>query len=157
MDGTFKYFDQAFDDAFESVTNNIGGPFGAVIVKDGNIIGRGVNKVISQNDPTAHAEIMAIRDACRNIGHYDLAGSTLYSTCEPCPMCLSAIYWANIQTVYYCSTRSDAEAIGFRDNHIYEELNLPADQRSIRFLKTENPKGEKLFRSWIEKEDKILY
>ncbi|MCK9423554.1 MAG: nucleoside deaminase [Bacteroidales bacterium] len=157
MDGSVKYFDQAFDDAFESVKNNIGGPFGAVIVKDRNIIGRGVNMVFSQNDPTAHAEIMAIRDACRNTGHFDLAGAILYSTCEPCPMCLSAIYWANIQTVYFCSTRSDAEAIGFRDNHIYEELNLPLDKRSIKFQKIDNPKGDALFRSWADKEDKTLY
>lgn len=157
VDKPVKYLDQAFEDALQSVKNNIGGPFGAVIVKDGKLIGRGVNMVISQKDPTAHAEIMAIRDACKNIGHFDLAGASLYSTCEPCPMCLSAIYWANIQTVYFCSTRSDAEAIGFRDNHIYEELNLPIDQRRIKFLKTDSNKGDTLFRVWMEKEDKTLY
>jgi tRNA(Arg) A34 adenosine deaminase TadA len=157
MDGTLKFIDLAFDDAFESVKNNLGGPFGAVIVKDGKIIGRGVNQVISQNDPTAHAEVMAIRDACNNIGHFDLTGAILYSTCEPCPMCLSAIYWANIQKVYYCSTRKDAEAIGFRDKHIYEELNLPMEKRRIRFLKIDNPKGDSLFRSWMDKSDKTLY
>ena len=157
MDLTKKFFDQAFNDAFEAVRNNIGGPFGAVIVKDGRIIGRGVNQVTSQNDPTAHAEVMAIRDACRQIDHYDLDGAVIYTTCEPCPMCLSAIYWANIQTVYYCSSRRDAEAIGFRDNRIYEELNLPPDLRSVRFQKLENPRAESLFRSWVNKSDKTPY
>ena len=157
MDGVSQYLDQAFDDAIESVKNNHGGPFGAVIVRDGKIIGRGVNRVISENDPTAHAEVMAIRNACKNIGHFDLTGATIFTTCEPCPMCLSAIYWANIQEVYYCSTRKDAESIGFRDNHIYEELNLPVEERKIHFVKIGNPKSEALFKLWLDKVDKVSY
>ena len=97
-----NFMNAAFDEAFHSVRNNIGGPFGAVVVLNGLVIGKGGNRVSSQNDPTAHAEIVAIRDACRKIESFDLTGAVLYATCEPCPMCLSAIYWANIQSVYYC-------------------------------------------------------
>jgi len=152
-----KYLMEAFDEAFRSVEGNIGGPFGAVIVKDGIVIGKGVNRVTSRNDPTAHAEIEAIREAAKNIHDFNLSGAILYSTCEPCPMCLSAIYWANITGVYFCSTRHDAEAIGFRDNHIYEELNLLPDQRSIFFRKIDHPIAVKLSRTWSEKKDKKPY
>ena len=147
----------AFDEAFHSVRNNVGGPFGAVVLMDGKIIGKGGNRVSSQNDPTAHAEIVAIRDACRNIQNFDLAGAILYTTCEPCPMCLSAIYWANIRAVYYVSTRHQAEAIGFKDNHIYEELNLNPSVRRIAFVQLDHPKAIELFREWTEKNDKIPY
>jgi len=147
----------AFDEAFHSVRNNVGGPFGAVVLMDGKIIGKGGNRVSSQNDPTAHAEIVAIRDACRNIQNFDLAGAILYTTCEPCPMCLSAIYWANIRAVYYVSTRYQAEAIGFKDNHIYEELNLNPSERRIAFVQLDHPKAIELFREWTEKNDKIPY
>ena len=157
MEAIETYLDEAFSEAFHSVRNNVGGPFGAVVVLDGKIIGRGGNRVSSQNDPTAHAEIVAIRDACRNIQNFDLAGADLYATCEPCPMCLSAIYWANIQSVYYCSTRHDAASIGFKDNHIYEELNLPPEQRKISFLHVSHPLSVDLFREWSEKNDKIPY
>ena len=151
------HLNEAFDEAFHSVRNNIGGPFGAVVVMDGKVIGKGGNRVSSQNDPTAHAEMVAIRDACRNIKNFDLAGAVLYSTCEPCPMCLSAIYWANIGAVHYCSTRLDAASIGFRDNHIYEELNLPPEQRKINFEHVRHPMAADLFREWGEKNDKIPY
>ena len=147
----------AFDEAFHSVRNNVGGPFGAVVLMDGKIIGKGGNRVSSQNDPTAHAEIVAIRDACHNIQNFDLAGAILYTTCEPCPMCLSAIYWANIRAVYYVSTRHQAEAIGFKDNHIYEELNLNPSERRIAFVQLDHPKAIELFREWTEKNDKIPY
>jgi guanine deaminase len=151
------YLNEAFDEAFLSVRYNIGGPFGAVVVMHGNIIGRGGNRVITLNDPTAHAEIVAIREACKTIGNFDLTGAVLYTTCEPCPMCLSAIYWANIHAVYYGSTRFEAEAIGFKDNHIYEELDIPAEERLIPFKKLENTKAAELFLEWDEKKDKITY
>ncbi len=152
-----KYLNEAFDLAYQSIRNNIGGPFGAVVVMDGKIIGKGGNRVISQNDPTAHAEIVAIREACRNISNFDLSGAVLYATCEPCPMCLSAIYWANIKEVYYCSTRYQAEAIGFRDNHIYEEMNLLPEERTLSFHQVTHPEAAGLFREWTEKQDKMPY
>jgi guanine deaminase len=152
-----NYLNEAFNEAFNSVRKNVGGPFGAVVVLNGKVIGKGGNRVSSQNDPTAHAEIVAIRDACQNIGNFDLTGAILYATCEPCPMCLSAIYWANIHSVYYCSTRHDAASIGFRDNHIYEELNLLPAQRKINFLHVQNPIADDLFGEWAEKTDKTLY
>jgi tRNA(Arg) A34 adenosine deaminase TadA len=157
MQGIENYMNEAFHEAFHSVRNNIGGPFGAVVVMDGNVIGKGGNCVSSQNDPTAHAEIVAIRDACQNIKNFDLTGAVLYATCEPCPMCLSAIYWANIHTVYYCSTRIDAASIGFKDNHIYEELNLLPEQRTIGFQQVGHPMAGKLFREWTGKTDKTPY
>ncbi len=157
MEMTESIMNEAFDAAFHSVRNNIGGPFGAVVTMDGRVIGKGGNRVSSQNDPTAHAEIVAIRDACTNLKSFDLAGAVIYSTCEPCPMCLSAIYWANIRSVFYVSTRYDAEAIGFKDNHIYEELNLPPSERRIGFMKVDHPKGAELFSEWTEKNDKIPY
>ncbi|MEI7500083.1 MAG: nucleoside deaminase [Bacteroidota bacterium] len=157
MESIEAYLNEAFDEAFQSVRSNIGGPFGAVIVMDGKIIGKGGNRVSSQNDPTAHAEIVAIRDACQNIKNFDLTGSILYSTCEPCPMCLSAIYWANIKAVYYCSTRYDADAIGFKDSHIYEELTIQPENRKIKFIKISHTKAIELFREWTEKADKISY
>lgn len=152
-----EYFDLAFEQAFNSVRNNIGGPFGAVIVKDGAIIGKGGNRVISSHDPTAHAEIVAIRDACNTLETFDLTGADIYTTCEPCPMCLSAIYWANISRVFYCLTRHDAAGIGFRDSHLYEELPLDPADRKIPFLKTEHPSGKALFSEWMQKMDKVPY
>jgi tRNA(Arg) A34 adenosine deaminase TadA len=157
MNAHENYMNSAFDEAFHSLRNNIGGPFGAVVVMNGEVIGKGGNQVSSHNDPTAHAEIVAIRDACRNQGTFDLSGAVLYATCEPCPMCLSAIYWASIKAVYYCSTRLDAASIGFKDNHIYEELNLMPEQRSIDFLRVANPLAVKLFSEWTAKGDKIPY
>ena len=152
-----NYLNIAFEEAFKSLRTNIGGPFGAVVVKDGKIIGIGGNQVISQNDPTAHAEIVAIREGCRNISNFDLSGAAIYATCEPCPMCLSAIYWANIKEVYYCLTRFQAEDIGFRDNHIYEEMNLLPEERTLSFHQVSHPEAARLFREWTEKQDKMLY
>jgi len=150
-------FNEAFDLAFRSVRNNLGGPFGAVVVLDGKIIGKGGNQVISQNDPTAHAEIVAIRDACKNIRNFDLSGAVIYATCEPCPMCLSAIYWSNIKEVYYSSTRYQAASIGFKDNHIYEEMNLSPEKRTVSFHHVGHPDADKIFREWMEKQDKMPY
>ena len=115
-----EYMKLAKDLSLENLKTNAGGPFGAVIVKDNKIIGKGSNNVLKNNDPTAHAEIMAIRDACMNIGSYDLTGCTLYTSCYPCPMCLSAIIWSNIKEVYYGNTKEDADNIGFRDKFIYD-------------------------------------
>lgn len=151
------YLNEAFNLAYQSLRTNTGGPFGAVVVKDGKIIGKGGNRVISQNDPTAHAEIVAIREACRNISNIDLSGATIYATCEPCPMCLSAIYWANIKEVFYCLTRLQAEAIGFKDNHIYKEMNLSPEERAVSFHQVSHPEAARLFREWTEKQDKMLY
>lgn len=118
-----KFIQIAKENGDRGVKANEGGPFGAVVVdKEGNIVGNGNNKVLSSNDPTAHAEIVAIRDACKNLNTYDLSGCTLYISCEPCPMCLSAIIWSNIKEVYYACTRKDAAEIGFRDDAIYEYL-----------------------------------
>ena len=118
-----KYMEIAKNEAFEGFTNNEGGPFGAVITdKEGNIIAQGHNMVLKNNDPTAHAEITAIRDACKKLNTYDLSSYVLYTSCEPCPMCLSAIIWANIKEVYYACTKEDAAKIGFRDDLIYEYL-----------------------------------
>jgi len=121
-----RYMEEADRLAAENLRTNHGGPFGAVVVRDGEIIGRGNNHVLANNDPTAHAEVMAIRDACKNISNYDLSGCELYTSCYPCPMCLSAIIWSNIRRVYYGNTKEDAAAIGFRDDFIYQYLgSLP--------------------------------
>lgn len=132
-----KYMDMAVKDAYFGINNNEGGPFGAVIVKKGEVISSTHNTVLKNNDPTAHAEVNAIREACKKLNTYDLSGCIIYSSCEPCPMCMSAIMWANIDKIYYGSTRSDAINIGFRDNDMYEffkgnskiidEVNLDSD------------------------------
>ena len=139
-------------------TNN-GGPFGACIVKDGKIIGRGSNNVLLNNDPTAHAEIMAIRDACKNINSYDLSGCEIYTTCYPCPMCLSAIMWANITKIYYGNTKEDAESIGFRDKFIYDTISkLNNNETSDLELKCiDREETIKTFNEYMTKEDKTIY
>ena len=157
MENHKKYLDEAFKEAFRGVKNNLGGPFGAVVVLNEKIIGKGCNHVIGDNDPTAHAEIVAIREACQNIKNFDLSGAILYSTCEPCPMCLSAIYWANIQALYFCSTRHQAEEIGFKDNHIYNELNMKIGDRSISTRQLDHPMAKLLFGEWMTKSDKTPY
>lgn len=134
-----------------------GGPFGAIIVKNGEIIGRGWNKVTSSNDPTAHAEVVAIREACKTLNTYKLEGCEIYTSCEPCPMCLSAIYWARIEKIYFANTRQDAANIGFDDEFLYEELKLDLNQRKIpseQLLKTQ---ANLVFQEWNEKEDKEMY
>jgi guanine deaminase len=157
MENHKKYFDEAFNEAFSGVRKNQGGPFGAVVVLDGKIIGKGCNQVLADNDPTAHAEVVAIRRACLNMKTFDLSGAVLYSTCEPCPMCLSAIYWANISALFFCSTRLHAEEIGFKDNHIYNELNADISARSIPTLQIDHPMAKVLLGEWIKKSDKIPY
>ncbi|CAN5430596.1 nucleoside deaminase [soil metagenome] len=141
----------------EGMTRSGGGPFGAVVVCDGEIVGRGHNQVTTQLDPTAHAEIVAIRAACRSLGRFDLRGCELYTSCEPCPMCLAAIYWARLDRVFYACTRHDAAEIGFDDDFIYEQLPLEIAARSLPMEQIEREYSLELFREWIAKPDKIPY
>jgi guanine deaminase len=155
---TAEYFmDEAFGEAFQGMRSNHGGPFGAVIVRNGEIIGRGCNRVILHSDPTAHAEIVAIRDACANIQSHDLSGCVIYTTCEPCPMCFSAIYWSNLSEVIFCLSRQDAEDLGFRDKHIYEEINRDFPDRNTKFTRMDHPMINPLIREWNGKSDRFLY
>lgn len=140
----------------ESVTHG-GGPFGSVIVKDGEIIASGSNSVTLDNDPTAHAEINTIRAACRTLGTFNLDGCVIYTSCEPCPMCLGAIYWAGIDRIYYANTRQDAEAIKFADSFIYEELDRPMDKREVPIIQLLRDEAQTAFRIWTEKVDKTEY
>ena len=151
-----KYMKIAKDLADENLITNAGGPFGACIVKDGEIIGKGLNNVLKNNDPTAHAEIMAIRDACNRLETYDLSGCELYTSCYPCPMCLSAIIWANIKKVYYGNTKEDAENIGFRDNLIYDYIKNN-DNNILDLESMDREETIKSFENYIDKEDKNIY
>jgi guanine deaminase len=134
-----------------------GGPFGAVIVADGELVGRGCNQVTPLLDPTAHAEIVAIRDACRDLQRFDLRGCVLYTSCEPCPMCLSAIYWARLDRVYFASTRKDAAGIGFDDDFIYQQIPLDLSARSLPMIQLPSEAAADLFGEWTAKPDKIAY
>jgi len=134
-----------------------GGPFGAVIVKDGAIIAGSSNSVTIDNDPTAHAEVNTIRKACRQLGTFDLSGCTIYTSCEPCPMCLGAIYWAHLDRIYYGNTRKDARDIDFADDFIYEELDKPLDSRTVPIIPMLRDEALESFRLWNEKEDKTEY
>ena len=140
----------------ESVQSG-GGPFGAVIVRDGEIIARGENRVTVCNDPTAHAEVSAIREAAARMGTYDLSGCEIYSSCEPCPMCLGAIYWARLDKLYYAGTRADAANVGFDDAHIYEELPLDPSQRELPTESLLREEAQRVFEAWAEKADKKEY
>ena len=134
-----------------------GGPFGAVIVKDGEVVSTGTNHVVPNNDPTAHAEVMAIREACRKLSTFHLDGCTIYSSCEPCPMCLSALYWAGVKRICYGSTKDDAKAIDFDDSFIYDQLELDYSKRSIACHHFMREQALHPFRKWQEKEDKVRY
>jgi len=134
-----------------------GGPFGCVVVKDGAIIGEGNNQVTSTNDPTAHAEIVAIRSACKSLNTFQLEGRSIYTSCEPCPMCLGAIYWARPAHVFFACTREDAASVGFDDEMIYNELAVPNDQRQRVMVSLLRDEGIALFTAWSEKADKIAY
>ena len=140
----------------ESVRSG-GGPFGAVIVRNGEIIARGENRVTVCNDPTAHAEVSAIREAAARMGTYDLSGCEIYSSCEPCPMCLGAIYWARLDRLYYAGTRADAANVGFDDAHIYEELPLDPSQRELPTESLLREEAQRVFEAWAEKADKKEY
>lgn len=134
-----------------------GGPFGAVIARQGEIIATGVNRVTADNDPTAHAEVNAIREACRRLGTFDLSGCRIYSSCEPCPMCLGAIYWARLDRLCFGNDKTDAKAIGFDDSFIYDELSMPRSRRRLHSVRLLNDEAIRAFRMWSEKSDRIAY
>ena len=156
-----KYMKIAKELSDDNLKTNIGGPFGACIVKDKKIIGKGSNHVLAYNDPTAHAEIIAIRDACKNINSYDLSGAEIYTSCYPCPMCLSAIIWSNIKKVYYGNTKEDAANIGFRDDFIYNFIkNLTDNYNDSSILELKSIDREetiKSFKEFMKKSDKTIY
>jgi len=156
MENNENFMREAIALSVENVHNN-GGPFGAVIVKNGEIIARGVNRVTSNNDPTAHAEVSAIRAAATKLGTFDLSGCEIFTSCEPCPMCLGAIYWAHLDKIYYGNTKKDAAKIGFDDSFIYEELEKPFDKRSIKTVQLLSNEAIEGFKEWEEKTDKIEY
>jgi guanine deaminase len=139
------------------MANNEGGPFGCIIVKDDQIVGRGNNKVLSTNDPTAHAEVTAIRDACKNLGTFQLEDCEIYTSCEPCPMCLGAIYWARPKIVYYANNRNDAADIGFDDSMIYDEMKVAIEHRKIPIVPISREAALKVFEEWKTKADKTFY
>ncbi|TXB61919.1 nucleoside deaminase [Phaeodactylibacter luteus] len=151
------YMELAIALARQGVEGGHGGPFGAVVVKEGEVIGQGHNSVLSKADPTAHAEVVAIREACSNLGHFQLEGCTLYTSCEPCPMCLGAIYWARPARVVYACTRGDAKEAGFDDDFIYQELELPLSARSIPMEQQGRAEALQAMQAWKEKEDKTPY
>jgi len=151
------YLQQAIGLARQGMEAGRGGPFGCVVVRDEEVIGKGSNGVTATNDPTAHAEIVAIRDACQRLGDYQLTGCTVYASCEPCPMCLGAIYWARPARVVYAATRQQAAAAGFDDDFIYREIELPAGERKIAFDWLPEKGAEEVFALWREKGDKRLY
>jgi tRNA(Arg) A34 adenosine deaminase TadA len=141
----------------EHMRDGAGGPFGAVIVKDGKVVAEGWNRVTSDNDPTAHAEVSAIREACATLGTFSLAGCDIYTSCEPCPMCLAAIYWARLDRIFFANERADAAAIGFDDDFIYCEVPKPVAQRTIPTVRLVLPEAAAVFAEWQAKPDKIEY
>ena len=151
-----KFMQRAIELSIESI-NSGGGPFGSVVAKDNEIISEGMNRVTVNNDPTAHGEITAIRQACKKLNTFDLSGYELYSNCEPCPMCLSAIYWSHIDRVYYANTRDDARKIDFLDPIIYKELQKTNEEKKIQMVQMMRKEGLKAFEIWDKKVDKIKY
>ena len=151
-----RFMELAIKLSDENVDNG-GGPFGAVIVKDNQIVATGVNRVVPNNDPTAHAEVTAIRNACSALGTFKLDGCTVYSSCEPCPMCLSALYWAGVERICYGNTKQDAQEIEFDDSFIYDQLALPYEERSIKCDHIMRDQALKVFKKWKDKDDKIPY
>lgn len=152
-----KFMQAAIGLSKKGIDNGEGGPFGCVIVKDDTIVGRGNNKVTSSNDPTAHAEVVAIRDACKNLGTFQLDGCEVYTSCEPCPMCLGAIYWARPKAIYFANNRQDAAAAGFDDSMIYEEMAASLGERKIPILSVGREEAIKVFEEWKSKENKTSY
>ncbi len=148
---------RAIELAEQGMNANDGGPFGAVVIKDGRIVGEGNNRVTSSNDPTAHAEVVAIREACNTLGTFQLDGCSIYTSCEPCPMCLGAIYWARPDNVYFACTRHDAAAAGFDDDFIYEELEKAHDQRRMKIESFMRDEAQIVFDEWKAKPDKVEY
>jgi guanine deaminase len=157
MQGNPIFMEQAIALATENVTSGRGGPFGAVIVRDGTIVATGVNMVTATNDPTAHAEVTAIRRACAELGSVTLAGCEIYSSCEPCPMCLAAIYWSRCEAIFYGNTAADAAAAGFDDAFLYEEVKRPLDQRSLPIVNLMREKAISSFDAWRNYAGRIDY
>ena len=152
-----KFMQHAADLALRKMHENNGGPFGAIVVRDGEIIAEGWNQVTSGNDPTAHAEIVAIRRACTGLQTFNLEGCEIYTSCEPCPMCLGAIYWARLERLYYANSRQDAAQIGFDDEFIYSEIGLPLGQRKIPAIRVACESAEIAFREWASSPEKTRY
>ena len=157
MSKTSPFMQRAIELSRINMQSNKGGPFGAVIVRDGKIVGEGWNKVTSANDPTAHAEVEAIRDACKKLGTFELRDCEIYTSCEPCPMCLAAIYWARIDLIFYGNTREDAASIQFDDDFLYQEIVKPMAQRTIPIKPLMRDEAMKVFKEWVEKLDRTPY
>ena len=151
-----RFMLEAIHLAVENVKNG-GGPFAALVVKDGAVVASGVNQVTPSNDPTAHAEVVAIRNACQKLNSFQLVGCEIYTTCEPCPMCLGATYWARPTRVYYSSTREDAARAGFDDSFIYDQLELPQSERTIACIPLSHAEAQAPFRAWEQRQDKVPY
>ncbi len=154
---TNPFMRKAIDLAIDNVRSGQGGPFGAVVVREGKILAEGTNRVTSLNDPTAHAEVVAIREACRILGSFELAGCEIYASCEPCPMCLGAIYWARLVRVYFAGTRKDAAEAGFDDEFVYQQIQLPIAARKIPMIRLMREQALEAFEEWKRKPDKIPY
>lgn len=152
-----EFMAEAIALAREGMDKGLGGPFGALIVRDGEIVGRGCNTVLALRDPTAHAEIQAIRVACKHLDRFHLEGCTLYCSCEPCPMCLAAAYWAHLEGIYFAATREDAASIGFADAAIYEALCLEPDRRRIPMARLMREEVLEVFQRWRKKGDRVIY
>jgi guanine deaminase len=156
-DNDIRFMRRAIELARSGMENGRGGPFGCVIAKDGQVVGEGYNCVTSTNDPTAHAEIVAIRDACKTLNTFQLDGCSVYTSCEPCPMCLGAIYWARPSAIFFAGTRADAAAAGFDDELFYSEIEKPNDRRSLRMAGLLREEAQEVFNRWQNKSDKIEY
>ncbi|SDE01406.1 guanine deaminase [Paenibacillus sp. UNCCL117] len=152
-----QFMKAAIQLAYDNVISGHGGPFGAVVVKDGQIIGRGCNEVTAACDPTAHAEVQAIREACRHLNSFQLEDCVIYTSCEPCPMCIGAIYWARPKAVFYACTQNEAAAIGFDDRFIYEQIALPMEQRSVVMKQMYPPESPQPFEAWAASAQKVEY
>ena len=156
MEYNIKFMRKAIALSVENI-NNGGGPFGAVVVKDGKIVSTGVNRVTANTDPTAHAEVNAIRKAAKKLGTFDLEGCDIYTSCEPCPMCLGAVYWAHLDKMYYGNTKTDAKNIGFDDSFIYDEIDLKPENRQIKTVQKLPEEAIKAFEAWTLSVDKVNY
>jgi len=152
-----RFMRRAIALSLEKMEAGSGGPFGALIVHDDEVIAEGFNQVTSTNDPTAHAEVVAIRRACAALGRFNLAGAVIYTSCEPCPMCLSAIYWARLDRIYYANDRLDAAAIGFDDDFLYHEIGRPLEDRTVPMTRLLAGEARAVFDAWAKKPDKVLY
>jgi len=152
-----KFMRMAIELSEQNVKDGLGGPFGAVIVKDGEIVAASANKVVPTNDPTAHAEVSAIRLACQKLGTFNLKGCVIYTSCEPCPMCLGAIYWAHLDHIYFANTKADAAAVGFDDQFIYEEIDRRMEHRKLPIVQLMRDEAQKAFKLWEISDFKIDY